>query len=59
MPKALCIAGMVVAILVLVLFLLDLAVGLPFKRASVTLDVIFVISALILGYLSLTTLREQ
>ncbi len=59
MPKALCIAGMVVAILVLILFLLDLAVGVPFKRASVTLDVIFVISAAILGYLSLMTLREQ
>ncbi len=59
MPKALCIAGMVVAILVLILFLLDLAVGVPFKRASVTLDVIFVLSAAILGYLSLMTLREQ
>jgi uncharacterized membrane protein len=59
MPKALCIAGMVVAILVLILFVLDMALGVPFKRASFTLDVIFVISAAILGYLSFMTLREQ
>ena len=59
MPKALCITGMVVAILVLILFLLDLAIGIPFKRASTTLDVVFMISALVLAYLSWSTLKEQ
>ena len=59
MPKALCITGMVVAILVLVLFLVDLAIGVPFKRASMTLDVVFMISAVILAYMSWTTLKEQ
>ncbi len=59
MPKALCITGMVVAILVLILFLIDLAVGVPFKRASTTLDVVFMISAAILAYMSWTTLKEQ
>ena len=59
MPKALCITGMVVAILVLILFLVDLAIGMPFKRASVTLDIVFSISALVLAYMSWTTLKEQ
>ena len=59
MPKALCIIGMVVAILVLILFSLDLAIALPFARASMTLDIVFVISAAVLAYLSWTTLKEQ
>lgn len=59
MPKALCITGMVVAILVLILFLIDLAIGVPFKRASTTLDVVFMISAMILAYMSWSTLKEQ
>lgn len=59
MPKALCITGMVVAILVLILFLVDLAIGVPFKRASTTLDVVFLISAGILAYMSWSTLKEQ
>jgi hypothetical protein len=59
MPKALCITGMVVAILVLILFLVDLAIGIPFKRASTTLDIVFIISALALAYMSWTTLKEQ
>ena len=59
MPKALCITGMVVAILVLILFLVDLAIGVPFKRASTTLDVVFLISAAILAYMSWSTLKEQ
>ena len=50
---------MVVAILVLILFVVDLAIGVPFKRASTTLDVVFMISALVLAYLSWSTLREQ
>jgi threonine/homoserine/homoserine lactone efflux protein len=59
MPKALCITGMVVAILVLILFLVDLAIGVPFKRASTTLDVVFMISAMVLAYMSWSTLKEQ
>lgn len=59
MPKALCITGMVVAILVLILFLVDLAIGVPFKRASTTLDIAFIVCAMILAYMSWSTLREQ
>jgi len=60
MPKALCIVGIVTAALVLLVFGLDLAIGLPpFNKASMMMDVAFVVCAGILGYLSWTTLREQ
>lgn len=66
MPKALCLTGMVIAILVFVLFLADLLLGMfgmnwlaPFKYASLMMDVLFVLCAAILGWLSWATLREQ
>jgi hypothetical protein len=59
MPKALCMSGLVVAGLVIILFAADLAVGVPFKRASVMLDVSLLCSAALLGVISWFTLREQ
>ncbi len=59
MPKALCIFGAVVAVLLLLVFGLDLALKVPFGRASTMLDIGFVVSGGILGYLSWATLREQ
>lgn len=62
MPKALCMTGMVIAILILVLFLLDLVVPTawaPFKRANWIMDVGFMLSAGGLAYLSWATYREQ
>ena len=59
MPKVLCMTGMVIAILILVLFLLDLAVAFPFQRVSAFMDVMFVVCALGFGFLSWSTLREQ
>ena len=62
MPKALCWAGMVIALLVLALFLFDLAAPAsmaPFKKSSIVLDVLFVLCAAALGYMSWTTLKEQ
>ncbi|HUT11997.1 MAG TPA: hypothetical protein VMY42_15965 [Thermoguttaceae bacterium] len=60
MPKALCIAGIVIAALVFLIFGLDLAIGLPpFNKASMMMDAAFVVCGAILGYLSWTTLREQ
>lgn len=62
MPKALCMAGMVTAILILLLFLLDIAMPsslAPFKRASWMMDIAFILSAAGLGYLSWATYREQ
>jgi hypothetical protein len=59
MPKVLCMTGMVISILILVLFLLDLAVKFPFQRVSVFMDIMFVLCAIGLGYISWSTLQEQ
>jgi len=59
MPKALCIVGIAVAVLLLVVFGLDLAIGFPFGKASQTMDIGFVVCSLVVGYLSWTTFREQ
>src|SRR6266436_900926 len=57
MPKALCMSGLVVAGLVIILFAADLAVGIPFRRASVMMDVSLLASAALLGLISWFTLR--
>ncbi len=59
MPKALCMSGLVVAGLVIILFAVDLAVGIPFRRASMMMDIALLTSAALLGLLSWFTLREQ
>ena len=59
MPKALTIFGMVVAGLLGLVFALDLALGIPFEGASMGMDVGALIAALILGYISFSTFREQ
>jgi len=53
---------MVISILVFLIFLLDLVLPSSlafFKKASVLLDVIFVLCSGVLAYLSWTTFREQ
>ena len=59
MPKALCIVGIVVAVLLLLLFGLDLGIRIPFGRQSMMMDIGFVLCALMLGAISYLTLREQ
>ena len=59
MPKALTISGMVVASLALFLFGADLAIGFPFSKANMLIDVLFVLCAGVLGYLSWSSFREQ
>lgn len=66
MPKVLCMTGIVVSILVMILFTADLIFGLaglmwlaPFSYANKVMDVIFMVCAGALGFLSWTTLREQ
>jgi hypothetical protein len=59
MPKALCLASLVIAVLLLLLSGLDLAVGIPFQSKSPTMDVGLLLCSLALGYLSWTTFREQ
>jgi hypothetical protein len=58
MPKALCISGAVVAVLLLLVFGTDLAAGFPFGRASLLMDIATVICSLALGYASWSTFRQ-
>lgn len=59
MPRALTVSGMVVAALLVLMFGLDLAVGVPFERASKWMDISLLICAGLLGYMSWSTFREQ
>lgn len=59
MAKVLCILGMVVALGILVVYGLDLAMGIPFEGKNVVFDVAFLLAAVTLGYLSWSTFREQ
>jgi hypothetical protein len=61
MPKALTIIGMLVAALLLLIFALDLALGIPFggSSASSTMDIGMLICGAVLFYLSWSTFREQ
>ena len=58
MPKTLCITGMVVAILLLLVFGADLAMGFPFLRESLAMDIGLAACSVMLGYLSWSTLRQ-
>lgn len=57
MPKAFCISGAVVAILLLLVFGIDLGTGFPFDRQSWLIDIAMVICSGILGYISWATYR--
>lgn len=59
MSKTLCIIGTVTAVLLLLVFGVDLALGFPFGGVSWPMDIGFIVCSGILGYLSWTTLREQ
>ncbi len=62
MPKALCLSGMVVAILLAILFLFDLVAPsslAPFRGTSRLMDISFLICAILLGIMSWLTFREQ
>lgn len=58
MSKALSFIGMIVSGLITVLFLADLAAGVPFQRKSIGIDVGFLLSGLILAYLSWSLLER-
>jgi hypothetical protein len=58
MAKGLTIMAIVIAIFLLLLFTLDLVVGYPFGKASVLMDVAFVICSLGLGYIGWNTWRD-
>jgi hypothetical protein len=62
MPKALCMSGMAVAILIAILFIFDLVAPItmaPFRKASILMDVCMLVCAVMLGVASWLTFREQ
>ena len=65
MPKALCLSGMVVSILIALLFLTDLVASFlapslaPFRGVSMFMDISLLICAGALGAMSWLTFREQ
>jgi len=63
MPRLLCLLGLVVAGLVLLLFLADLALSLTgsggiFSYPSLLMDIAFIVASAILGYLAWSALKE-
>ena len=58
MEKVLTLIGLVVASLLTLVFVLDLAVGLPFGRQSAVLDVLFAIAGGVIIWQSYDTYRE-
>jgi threonine/homoserine/homoserine lactone efflux protein len=56
--KILTLIAMVVAGLLTLIFLLDLAVGLPFGRQSIPLDVLFLAGGAFILWQGYETLRE-
>ena len=59
MAKAMSIAGMIVAGLLALIFIADLAMGIPFSRFGTMTDVGFLVSSLILAYLSWNAFRDS
>jgi hypothetical protein len=59
MSRALAIIGMLIAFLILLVFVLDLAIKLPFGGASAVMDICMIVGAVILAYLGWSAYREQ
>ena len=59
MPKAFCIAGAVVAILLLLVFGIDLIPGVnfPFGGQNMIIDIGMIVCSAMLGYISWSTYR--
>jgi len=58
MLKALTIIGLVVALAMLTIFAADAFMGWPFSGANTTMDYGFIAASVLLGYISVMTLRE-
>ncbi len=59
MPKALCMSAMVISGIIGLIFAADLALGIPFDKASMVMDVCFLICAATTAFLGWSTFREQ
>jgi hypothetical protein len=60
MEKKLCIASLCVAGLLLILFILDIAIGIPFGGGStfMMIDIVGILAGALLAYLSWNALRD-
>ena len=58
MARGLTIAAIAIAVLMLVLFGLDLAIGMPFGKESMLMDICFLVCGLGLGLLGVSVWRE-
>ncbi len=58
MEKWLCLAAMIAAGIILLVFGLDLAIGFPFDRRGLVTDILFVIAAGLVLWQGLETWRE-
>ena len=58
MARGLTIAAIVIAVLMLVLFGLDLAIGIPFGKQNMIIDIAFLVCGVGLILLGLSTWRE-
>lgn len=60
LPKRVVIASMAAAGLVALLAILDLTMGIPFSgQHTMVMDIMFIICAAIVGYMSWDTMREM
>lgn len=65
MPKALCLIGLVFSALVALIFLTDIILGVmgsasaPLRMVSLLMDILFILAASGLAYVSWKTFREQ
>lgn len=59
MSKFLCIASTTLSAIIFLIFLLDLAAGVPFGKANMLTDIIFVLCAGGVAALSVLSLRQQ
>ncbi len=59
MSKALSVIGMVVSAILVILFVVNWMVEVPFGPGGTLSTIAFILAAAILGYLSWSTYREQ
>lgn len=59
MSKVMCLFSTVVSALLFLVFVLDIAAGVPFKKANTLMDIIFIICSAGVIALSILCLRKQ
>jgi len=57
--KALAVTGLIVSGLIVIVFLADLAAAFPFRRSSWLLDLAFIVSGLLVAYLSWSIMDQS